>query len=437
MIIIGVIDMERHQKIGQTIKFFRQLNNMNQDTLAVGICTTSYLSRIENGLVEPNETVYRMLFERLHLDFTAYVEEGKKQVQLIEQIYEKLLSNEKIDKEEVEVLHLLYEQRTSPSIQVQVDLVYCRYLLSQDFMGEAADILTSLDDIITPSASREWQLFVAVKTYYELMIGSYDEILNREFQTNSQFYLSKSSSFEQANYVYHLAFASHRAYQFSLAKLYIQEAIQLFKYQYKPLFQVKLYSMHGVILNGLGQVEAALKEYHAAIDLLHHVPAIATDVQWSSIYNNLAFAYESDKQYTQAMKYYEKALSFQQDIHTFINYTRTLLFGGVHELFSEKLQELSKNDFIEGSHQQMQFLLMQAIEQIEDLEGLEEFYKIEKKVFKYFIEEQHIELILSYGPLVTKIYEESKQYKRAAELYRLLFRTSEKMRHRVAGGYHS
>ena len=396
--------------------------------MAVGICTTSYLSRIENGLVEPNETVYRMLFERLHLDFTAYIEEGKSQVQLFEQIYEKLLSNEKINKEEIEELHLLYEQRTTPSIQVQVDLVYCRYLLSEDCVDEAAGILTSLNDLLSPSASREWQIFVAVKTYFELMIGSYDAILNREFQTNSKFYLSKSSSFEQANYVYHLAFSSHRAYQFSLAKLYIQEAIQLFKYQYKPLFQLKLYSMHGVILNGLGQVEAALKEYHAAIDLLQHVPAIATDNQWSSIYNNLAFAYESDKQYTQAIKYYEKALTFQQDIHTRINYTRTLLFGGVKELFSEKLQALSNNDFIEGSHHQMQFFLMQAFEQIDELEGLEEFYKIEKKVFKYFIEEQHIELILSYGPLVTKIYEDSKQYKRATELYRLLFETSEKMR---------
>ena len=132
MIINEVNKLKRSYKIGQTIKFFRQLNNMNQDTLAVGICTTSYLSRIENGLVEPNETVYRMLFERLHLDFTAYIEEGKSQVQLFEQIYEKLLSNEQINKEEIEELHLLYEQRTTPSIQVQVDLVYCRYLLSED-----------------------------------------------------------------------------------------------------------------------------------------------------------------------------------------------------------------------------------------------------------------------------------------------------------------
>ena len=437
MIITEVIRLERHNKIGQTIKFFRQLKNMNQDTLAVGICTTSYLSRIENGLVEPNEAVYKLLFQRLDLDFTAYLEKDGQQEQMIEQIYEKLLSNEKINEKELETLRLIYEQRTSPSLQIQVDLVYCRYLLSQDDKEEAATIIASLKDLLSPSDTREWQLFVAIKTYYELMMGNYDGILNREFQSNSKFYLSKSSTFEQANYVYHLAFASHRAYQFSLAKQYIEEAIQLFKHQYKPLFQLKLYSMYGVILNALGQIEAALKEYHAAIDLLEHVPTIATNDQWASIYNNVAFTYESDKQYEQAIHYYEKALAFKKDIHTLINYTRTLLFGEKKELFSEKISELSKNQFINGTHQQMQFLLMDALEKIDELEELDEFFKIEKSVFKYFIEAGHIELILSYGPLVAKILEEAKQYKRVAELYHLLFETSEKMRQRVARGQHS
>lgn len=427
--------LDRYNKIGQTIKFFRQLNHMNQDTLAVGICTTSYLSRIENGLVEPTETVYKLLFQRLDLDFASYLEKDGQQEQLIEQIYEKLLSNEKINEEELEILRLIYEQRTSPSLQIQVDLVYCRYLLSQEYLEDVATILASLNDSLLPSDSREWQLFVAIKTYYELMIGNYDAILNREFQSNSKFYLAKTSTFEQANYVYHLAFASHRAYQFSLAKQYIEEAIQLFKHRYKPLFQVKLYSMYGVILNALGQTDGALKEYHAAIEILEYVPTIATDDQWSSIYNNIAFTYESDKQFERAVHYYEKALAFKKDIHTHINYTRTLLFGEKKELFSKELRELSKNQFSEGTHQYMQFLLMNAFEKVDELESLDEFYKIEKIVFKYLIEDEHIELILSYGPLVAKVHEEAKQYKRMGELYQLLFKTSEKMRQRISRGH--
>ncbi|WP_161601012.1 hypothetical protein [Kurthia massiliensis] len=52
----------------------------------------------------------------------------------------------------------------------------------------------------------------------------------------------------------------------------------------------------------------------------------------------------------------------------------------------------------------------------------------EKQAFRYFEEARHIELILSYGPLVVQVYEDLNQYKRAAALYKLLFETSEQMR---------
>ncbi|WP_010289594.1 helix-turn-helix domain-containing protein [Kurthia massiliensis] len=324
------------QKLGQTIKFFRQHNQMKQDALAIGICTTSYLSRIENGLVQADKTIYNMLFERLKMNFDTYMEEAEKQEVWLTHIYDKLLSNEEMTLAEVNALHMLYTHRTLPSIQLQVDLVYSRYLLSTNRYEQGAAILASIETLLIPNRSREWQLFVAVKAYEELMAGKYEAILTREETTNSRMYLTKSPSFERANYVYHLAFASHRAYRFTSAKHYIEEAIQLFKHQYKPLFQLKLYSMYGVILNSVGQVEAALTEYHAAIDLLTHVPSIATDEQWQSIYNNLAFAYESDRHYINAIYYYEQALAYGHDTHTFINYTRALLFGQEKTRFLKK-----------------------------------------------------------------------------------------------------
>ena len=61
----------------------------------------------------------------------------------------------------------------------------------------------------------------------------------------------------------------------------------------------------------------------------------------------------------------------------------------------------------------------------------EAFLQVERKVMKYFAQHAHIELILSYGPHVAKICEALHQYKRATEVYKLLFETSEKMRPRM------
>ena len=53
---------------GQLIKYHRQQQGLKQDDVAVGICTPSYLSRIENGLVIAEPSVYELLLARLGID---------------------------------------------------------------------------------------------------------------------------------------------------------------------------------------------------------------------------------------------------------------------------------------------------------------------------------------------------------------------------------
>lgn len=42
---------------------------MKQDELCRGICTPSYLSRIENNLVIADDGLYTLLFERLGINY--------------------------------------------------------------------------------------------------------------------------------------------------------------------------------------------------------------------------------------------------------------------------------------------------------------------------------------------------------------------------------
>ena len=419
--------MEKHQQFGQMIKFFRQQKQMTQDELAVGICTPSYLSRIENALVAAEQVVYELLFERLSLNFEQYIQQEQAHGQFLQAFYDDLLSNKMIQTEQLQTLVHLYTNKNYPSLQMQIELIYARYLLSQDDLKEANTLLHSLDSLITPGSTREWQLFVAVKTYAELSEGNYEQILKREQLTNSIHLFSSASPFEKANYLYHLAFASHRAYRFTQALRYIEMAKQTFTHLYKPLFQLKLYSMHGVIYSALGRFNEAIREYEAGIDLLNNVPTIATDDQWASIYNNLAFTYESQTNYGKARHYYEKSLSYKQDIHTKVNYCRTLLFSNETKDLMQQLEDLNIEDVDKETHHYYQLLLIRELlhNQLHDTEA---FLQVERKVMKHFSNHAHIELLLSYGPHVAKICEGLHQYKRAAELYKILFETSEKMR---------
>lgn len=55
-------------KLGPLIKLFRKQQKLRQDDLSIGICTTSYLSRIENDLVEPDIQILKLLLTRLGQD---------------------------------------------------------------------------------------------------------------------------------------------------------------------------------------------------------------------------------------------------------------------------------------------------------------------------------------------------------------------------------
>lgn len=58
--------------IGLLIKMARIQQNMKQVSLAKGICSTSYLSKIENNQTIPSEDVLQLLLERLNLDYEDF-----------------------------------------------------------------------------------------------------------------------------------------------------------------------------------------------------------------------------------------------------------------------------------------------------------------------------------------------------------------------------
>lgn len=57
--------------IGLLIKLSRIQQNMKQVTLAKGICSTSYLSKIENNQTVPSEDVIKLLIDKLGIDYLS------------------------------------------------------------------------------------------------------------------------------------------------------------------------------------------------------------------------------------------------------------------------------------------------------------------------------------------------------------------------------
>ncbi|HEX5519067.1 MAG TPA: helix-turn-helix transcriptional regulator, partial [Candidatus Nitrosocosmicus sp.] len=65
-------------KVGHLIRTERVRQQMKQVVLAKGICTPSYLSKIERNLIEPSEDVMELLFNKLGIDVELLLENNQK-----------------------------------------------------------------------------------------------------------------------------------------------------------------------------------------------------------------------------------------------------------------------------------------------------------------------------------------------------------------------
>ena len=68
-------------KIGHLIRAERVRQDMKQVVLAKGICTPSYLSKIERNQIEPSEDITELLMERLGMD-PGKLQENDEQTEL-------------------------------------------------------------------------------------------------------------------------------------------------------------------------------------------------------------------------------------------------------------------------------------------------------------------------------------------------------------------
>lgn len=414
---------------GRLIKYYRQQQNSKQDDVAVGICTSSYLSRIENGVVIAEPKVYELLFRRLGIDLQQEQNERNKKIAFLEQLYEKLISNEALSDEEILQMKKIHTKQYQQVLAILAGLIYTRYLLAKNNLKEANDLIQTMTPFITWRNDRVTQLYVSITAFAYLSNHQFIELVEKEKMHHNGQFLLTASAFERANYEYHLAFASHRCYMFQQALVHIENATRLFSHQYKPLFQLKLYSMKGVIYNDLHCFHEAHIEFDAGLDLLSKVAAIQSPIQWSSLHNNIAYCFECQGLFGQAMYHYEQANEHEEDLLSVINWMRTCYQQGDLEKLNALLLKYPEHHF-HVTHQIYQRQLLQFASRgkltIQALKELEEW------IFPYFDEQQYYSLVLYYAPVWGDFYEQLHAYKQANSCYKRALEASEKVRQRMS-----
>jgi HTH-type transcriptional regulator, quorum sensing regulator NprR len=220
--------------IGHIILLERQKQKIKQIFLAKGICSVSYLSKIENNIVEPSDEIKELLFEKLDIDEST-LDFGREQVESLYTLYKEGLKR----KNRQELKEKVIDFRNDIYFNNQ-DLFfrYYLYLFRIYFIAYDGSIarLTPIKDILD-----KWSHLFGPKELfiYNVNMGLYYHV-NGHYQ-QSYGYLKQSTKivnqitiedWEMADYYYVLSMSSLVNNRTESAARYSKLALDIYKDQF-------------------------------------------------------------------------------------------------------------------------------------------------------------------------------------------------------------
>lgn len=378
----------KNNAIGCILKLERLQQGYQQKEICFEICVPSYLSKIENGLVNTDEEILKSLFSRLHINY-IYDETTLKQIKTKIDLY----------------LHDLTYGKDTQSAYLDIkeskqQLKYSTYAL--DYY-----IIEALEGHISPYLHElEQQMNELQKSYYHIALSKYSKLSNAEEKLEHAhriIYTSFSLNVLCNFYMTQNDFSKILTAEHEIIILGIQEGntIQLAEYYY----------LKGVVYGTVNGTDFMLKSFNQALHFIENIDSIKLK---NAIHYNIGSCYLTDKQYALALLHLTQA---NQDYST---------------LRMLSLCHFRKNNKEEGMKCLKQYkLLLNELDTI----PLVEQYKYEEVCYEskdnfiedddflnvlekliYELEKQcHFGHLFFYKDVIVKTYEKHRKYKKALE----------------------
>lgn len=151
---------EEQRELANILKTKRIELGKNLDEVANGVCSTSYLSRIENNLVRLQEPYLKMLFEKLDIDYDT-LKENRKNNLFVEIVKKVLLGYEKEYTEELEKI-----MESNFYLGTERDLILLYDNILKNSYEETQYVIEKLQEICNHFSNSEMIFFMYLVALY-------------------------------------------------------------------------------------------------------------------------------------------------------------------------------------------------------------------------------------------------------------------------------
>ncbi|WP_410982855.1 helix-turn-helix domain-containing protein [Bacillus cereus] len=298
-------------QIGEKIRQIRIHKGMTQGELVSEICSIAYLSRIENGQIKPSSSFLQKVSQKLNVDWDFLIDGKNEGIESsILKICQKYKQDESISETELSSLELYVREMDSIPLLLKIYGVLIYYHTRNNNLSYAAPLVDQASQVIPNQVeAQDTEDYI----YYLMARGGYfyskgDYITAYEIYKKIESMLGPEETEQHAHIYYNLSLVTQSLYKDqSISRLYAKKAYKLYK-----KFNIEQQKIYVLINLALQYNKDKLPEQ--AIESLKQAENEAkinnNPLNVCLIAYNYGKIYQGLKDYTKAIKYYEKNLEF-------------------------------------------------------------------------------------------------------------------------------
>lgn len=409
--------------VGQRIRYYRKTKGLTQEELAQGICSVSYLSKIEKGDAKSSEEVINMLCERLGIS-PEEVDESK----ILEMLNEwnMMMVNRQFGEAEATFQEVNENMKgiSQPNLLLRYQLFKARYYLVQSTpnLSLAKDELNKVNELFEQLPNDLKFYFYTFNGMYSNYISRYQEALDFFEKADKQFnQTSNLSDIEAATVYYFLGLTHNYLLHISSVANYAYKAIGIFDREYCYSRSADCQILLGLSYRRARNYEKA--KYHLNLALKYST--VFQDKYTSGvILHNLGYVAACQNQHYKAIDYLKQSLIYKEDRGTIHNTAGTLYLLATEYYIVGEIKEAKELIYqglkIVNSNHEVYYHLKQLEFQVTGNEKDPEFTKfLSRDSIPFFKEKGILEHEATHSELLADIYFEQGQYKKASLYYRI------------------
>ncbi|RBP02488.1 helix-turn-helix domain-containing protein [Rossellomorea aquimaris] len=410
-------------QLGEKIYYHRVKKGITQSELCRGICSISYLSKIENNKIEASSEVIELLFSRLGIEGDSSQLSSSELRRLLNEWYAVMKERDSRKASDLwNELSSLVEKADDPLILCLFNLYSSRYYMLQKDLVKAKECLKeaeNMEKLFSEELNYYYHSFHGLLKYLE---GHLEDALE-EYKKAER--CSGIANIIEPEFVYQLSIVNSRLGKNLQSILSAQTALTEFDKNANYERSVDCHILIGICYIRIGDYDNAEHHLTNALNAIRILPD--STILKSRIYHNLALLHSKKKHHMKALEFLFNSLELDNKLYLHRVY---LIAKQYYELENLSQAQYWINKGIEEEGKPSTFLYKLKIldSSLKKDQGKEEYVLLLKEALNFFkLKKDRMNMHMCYEKL-GDYYAGKFSYKDASEAYAMANKIQIEMR---------